>query len=60
VRRYREAGAQCHRTDLDGAVTFESDGHDVKVQSFLAPARPAAPPRVARESPSVQLSWDEP
>jgi competence protein ComEC len=60
VRRYREVGAQCHRTDLDGAVTFESDGHDVKVQSFLAPARPAALTRVARDGPSVQISRDEP
>ncbi|MBX7100106.1 MAG: DNA internalization-related competence protein ComEC/Rec2, partial [Myxococcaceae bacterium] len=35
VERYRAAGARCHRTDLDGAVTFESDGHDVRVSHFL-------------------------
>ena len=34
VRRWRAAGAQCHRTDLDGAITFTSDGRDVTVESF--------------------------
>jgi len=27
VTRWREAGAQIHRTDLHGAITFVSDGH---------------------------------
>lgn len=35
VQRWREAGAACHRTDLDGAITFESDGRDVTVRAFL-------------------------
>lgn len=34
--RYRAEGAQCHRTDLDGAVTIKSDGHHVEVERFRA------------------------
>lgn len=34
VTRWLEAGARCYRTDLDGAITFVSDGHDVKVERF--------------------------
>lgn len=34
VARWREAGAQCHRTDVDGALTFRSDGRDVSVERF--------------------------
>ncbi len=34
VERYRALGAECFRTDLDGAVYFQSDGHDVKVTTF--------------------------
>jgi competence protein ComEC len=34
VARWEAAGARCHRTDLDGAVTFRSDGRDVEVQHF--------------------------
>lgn len=34
VRRWAEVGAECHRTDLDGAITFISDGHEVKVETF--------------------------
>ena len=34
VRRWTAAGARCHRTDLDGAITFVSDGHDVSVETF--------------------------
>ncbi|MGV3623439.1 MAG: DNA internalization-related competence protein ComEC/Rec2 [Archangium sp.] len=35
VRRWEAAGAECHRTDLDGAITFSSDGRDVTVETFL-------------------------
>ncbi len=34
VQRYRALGARCLRTDLDGAVTFHSDGHEVTVETF--------------------------
>src|SRR6185312_11325252 len=32
--RYQAEGARCYRTDLDGAVTVKSDGHDVQVETF--------------------------
>lgn len=35
VRRWEAAGAACHRTDLDGAITFTSDGRDVTVETFF-------------------------
>ncbi|MFT3842581.1 MAG: DNA internalization-related competence protein ComEC/Rec2 [Myxococcaceae bacterium] len=34
VETYQSVGARCWRTDVHGAVTFESDGHDVKVVPF--------------------------
>lgn len=34
VDRWQRAGARCHRTDRDGAITFRSDGRDVAVESF--------------------------
>ncbi len=34
--RYRALGSECWRTDLDGAVTVESDGQDVRLVSFLS------------------------
>jgi competence protein ComEC len=34
VERWKAIGAQCHRTDLDGAITFISDGKDVRVEKF--------------------------
>ncbi|MEW5743799.1 MAG: MBL fold metallo-hydrolase, partial [Myxococcota bacterium] len=34
VDRYLEAGSRCFRTDLDGAITFHSDGRDVTVETF--------------------------
>ena len=37
VRRWQAVGAQCHRTDVDGAITFTSDGHDVSVETFNPP-----------------------
>jgi competence protein ComEC len=37
VRRWRAVGATCHRTDVDGAITFTSDGRDVTVETFNPP-----------------------
>ncbi|MBL9039299.1 MAG: DNA internalization-related competence protein ComEC/Rec2 [Archangium sp.] len=34
VERYESVGAQMLRTDLDGAITFHSDGRDVTVDTF--------------------------
>lgn len=34
VERWLAAGAECHRTDLHGAVTFRSDGSGVVVSHF--------------------------
>ncbi|MCL2313741.1 MAG: DNA internalization-related competence protein ComEC/Rec2 [Proteobacteria bacterium] len=36
-KRYVEAGAKCHRTDIHGAVSFFSDGKNVRVQHFRGP-----------------------
>ncbi|WP_395855958.1 DNA internalization-related competence protein ComEC/Rec2 [Cystobacter fuscus] len=33
--RYRALGTECLRTDLHGAITLESDGHDVRLSPFL-------------------------
>ena len=37
VRRWQAVGARCHRTDVDGAITFSSDGRDVTVETFNPP-----------------------
>jgi competence protein ComEC len=34
VDRYAAAGARCLRTDLDGAITFTSDGRDVTIETY--------------------------
>lgn len=34
VERYQALGSRCYRTDLDGAVTFRSDGEEVTVETF--------------------------
>ncbi len=34
VQRYDALGARCYRTDLDGAITFKSDGRAVTVETF--------------------------
>lgn len=39
VRRWQAAGARCHRTDVNGAITFKSDGRDVSVAAFRSPAQ---------------------
>lgn len=36
VERWKSVGARCHRTDLDGAITFISDGKNVQVEPFVA------------------------
>ena len=35
--RYVQGGTECFRTDLQGAVTLESDGRDVRVRTHLSP-----------------------
>ncbi|HOP36603.1 MAG TPA: hypothetical protein PL090_09770, partial [Syntrophales bacterium] len=40
LARYDEIGAAVHRTDLDGAVTVESDGTHLWTASFLESASP--------------------
>lgn len=37
VRRWQSVGARCHRTDVDGAITFKSDGREVTVETFNPP-----------------------
>lgn len=48
VARWQAAGARCYRTDLDGAITFHSDGHEVTVDTFSPPALPQARRRPLR------------
>ena len=43
VRRYREKGILLYRTDLHGAVRFETDGHSAWMETFLPVVSPAAP-----------------
>lgn len=43
VRRYEEAGASVFRTDRDGAITVETDGHRLDVRAFTG--RQASWPR---------------
>lgn len=47
VERYVAEGARCHRTDVDGAIRFFSDGRDVRVETFRRPTTPEAPAPVA-------------
>jgi beta-lactamase superfamily II metal-dependent hydrolase len=35
--RWAAAGCERFRTDLDGAISFRTDGHTVEVNRFLAP-----------------------
>lgn len=45
--RYRAVGSECWRTDLDGAVTVESDGKDVRLVPYLPREPSRAEARVA-------------
>ena len=45
--RYRSLGTECLRTDVHGAITLESDGHDIRVSTFLTPEAPAPETPVA-------------
>jgi hypothetical protein len=35
LRRYQDAGASVFRTDLDGAVTVDTDGTGLDVHTFM-------------------------
>jgi competence protein ComEC len=45
-QRYQSLGSECFRTDLDGAVTLESDGREVRLHGYL-------PREEARPTPTV-------
>ncbi|AGC44334.1 DNA internalization-related competence protein ComEC/Rec2 [Myxococcus stipitatus DSM 14675] len=45
--RYRALGSECWRTDIDGAVTVESDGRDVRLLPHLTREPPLGEPRLA-------------
>ena len=34
IQRYHDAGSQIFRTDLDGAITIETDGSDIRIKTF--------------------------
>ena len=58
VDRYRAVGSHCVRTDLDGAVRFVSDGHDVRLETFRP--RPAdAREEVDFDDVRAQLAADD-
>ena len=40
AERYRALGTECLRTDIDGAVTLESDGRDVRLVPYLPRSAP--------------------
>jgi competence protein ComEC len=45
--RYRAVGAACYRTDLHGAIRVESDGHTVRVRTFVASPKGRGAERLA-------------
>jgi competence protein ComEC len=45
--RYQSLGSECFRTDMDGAVTLESDGHEVRLHGYLPREEVRPPPPVA-------------
>jgi competence protein ComEC len=47
LERYRALGTECFRTDVDGAVTLESDGRDVRLHGYLPREEPQPEPTVA-------------
>jgi competence protein ComEC len=52
VARYLGAGARCLRTDVDGAITFHSDGKDVEVETFGTQRLPRARRRIPDGGPT--------
>ncbi|MBN1209585.1 MAG: DNA internalization-related competence protein ComEC/Rec2 [Myxococcaceae bacterium] len=46
LERYQSLGSECLRTDLEGAITLESDGRDVRLHGHL-------PREEARPTPAV-------
>ncbi|MCE9666825.1 DNA internalization-related competence protein ComEC/Rec2 [Myxococcus stipitatus] len=57
--RYRALGSECWRTDVDGAVTVESDGRDVRLVPHLAREPPSPVPRLAVEAERSQVRADD-
>jgi competence protein ComEC len=52
VERYRRLGARCYRTDVDGAITFHSDGHEVTVETVA--------PRLLHARRQAEVRAEEP
>lgn len=50
LQRYRQAGVCIFRTDYDGAVTFKTDGHDLRTETFVRKA-PNIPPLSSKLGP---------
>ncbi|HYH99270.1 DNA internalization-related competence protein ComEC/Rec2 [Hyalangium sp.] len=46
-QRYQSLGSECFRTDLDGAVTLESDGREVRLHGYLPREEAHPTPTVA-------------
>jgi competence protein ComEC len=43
LARYRAIGTEIYRTDEQGAITVDTDGHTIRVTPFITPKRPAPP-----------------
>jgi competence protein ComEC len=54
-QRFEQAGAQCFRTDIHGAVRFESDGKDVRWTTFHSGSAPTEDSAIAESDPRSQL-----
>jgi competence protein ComEC len=52
VERYSRLGARCYRTDVDGAITFHSDGHEVTVETVA--------PRLLHARRQAEVRAEEP
>ncbi len=60
VDRYLAVGARCHRTDFGGAITFESDGREVHVETFLPEPEQSGGQHLVRSDTHPQASADDP